>query len=54
MLALTKRRNHNTAATADLRVVRSQPVSATARVGRAIMEHLEIQSAAVVVGDETH
>ena len=41
MLALTDRRNGNTAATVAPRLVRSEPVSNTARVERAVTELLE-------------
>ena len=41
MLALTDRRNGNTAATVAARLVRSEPVSNTARVERAVTELLE-------------
>ena len=41
MLVLTDSRNGNTAATAAPRLVRSEPVSNTVRVARAVMELLE-------------
>ena len=40
MVALTDRRNGNTAATATPRLVRSEPISDTARVERAVTSGL--------------